>query len=69
MTDDAPAGLCGTCGWAREVKGGHGSSFTLCRRSADDPRYPRYPRLPVRQCEGYDRAARFPAGNDPERRD
>jgi hypothetical protein len=30
-----------------------GSTFSLCRRSREDPVYPRYPRLPVLSCPGY----------------
>ncbi|HTA12762.1 MAG TPA: hypothetical protein VK765_05005 [Solirubrobacteraceae bacterium] len=32
-----------------------GSTFSLCRRSREDPGFPRYPRLPVLSCPGYER--------------
>jgi hypothetical protein len=48
------AGLCDACRWQREVVSGRGSRFSLCERSAQDPRYPKYPRLPVADCAGYE---------------
>ncbi len=54
---DAPAspsaGLCDSCRHQQVVRNTRGSSFSLCRRSREDERYPRYPRLPVLRCPGY----------------
>ncbi|MBI1817759.1 MAG: hypothetical protein HYR72_22505 [Deltaproteobacteria bacterium] len=59
MSDIAGApkqsGLCADCAHVRWVRSERGSSFVMCRRSADDERYARYPRLPVRTCSGYER--------------
>jgi hypothetical protein len=49
------AGLCDSCVHQQLVRNTRGSSFSLCRRSREDPDYPRYPRLPVRECRGYER--------------
>jgi hypothetical protein len=49
-----PAGLCDTCLHQQLVRNTRGSTFSLCRRSRDDPAYPRYPRLPVLACPGYE---------------
>ncbi len=46
-------GLCGGCAFQRIVPNTRGSTFSLCERSATDPRYPRYPRLPVVACDGF----------------
>ncbi|MEA2458902.1 MAG: hypothetical protein QOC95_1874 [Thermoleophilaceae bacterium] len=47
-------GLCDSCVYQRVVRNTRGSSFSLCRRSKDEPeRYPRYPRVPVLACPGY----------------
>jgi hypothetical protein len=35
------------------VRNTRGSTFSLCRRSREDPAYPRYPRVPVLSCPGY----------------
>jgi hypothetical protein len=48
------AGLCDTCVHQQLVHTTRGSTFSLCRRSRDDPSYPRYPRLPVLDCRGYE---------------
>ncbi|HUR87243.1 MAG TPA: DNA-3-methyladenine glycosylase I [Solirubrobacteraceae bacterium] len=48
------AGLCDSCRHQRVVRNTRGSSFSLCRRSKEDERFPRYPRLPVRSCPGYE---------------
>jgi hypothetical protein len=50
-----PAGLCDSCLHQRVVRNTRGSSFSLCRRSKEDDRFPRYPRLPVLSCPGYER--------------
>ena len=47
-------GLCGRCVHARVTGNRRGSTFYLCGRSVDDPRFPRYPRLPVLRCVGFD---------------
>jgi hypothetical protein len=51
-------GLCATCVHARPVVSGRNSTFWLCGRSADDPRFPKYPRLPVVRCAGFEPVAR-----------
>ena len=51
----APRGLCGTCAFARLVTSSRGSSFVLCGRSEDDPRFAKYPPLPMLACPGYER--------------
>jgi hypothetical protein len=51
------AGLCDTCAHQQLVRNTRGSSFSLCRRSREDPDYPRYPRLPVLECRGYEARA------------
>jgi hypothetical protein len=53
-----PAGLCDRCRHQQIVRNTRGSSFSLCRRSKDEPeRFPRYPRLPVLACPGYEAPA------------
>jgi hypothetical protein len=47
------AGLCDTCAHQQLVRNTRGSTFSLCRRSREDPAYPRYPRVPVLSCQGY----------------
>jgi DNA-3-methyladenine glycosylase I len=49
-----PAGLCDSCRHQRVVRNTRGSSFSLCRRSKDDERFPRYPRIPVLSCPGHE---------------
>jgi hypothetical protein len=51
-----PAGLCDSCRHQQVVRNTRGSSFSLCRRSREDERYPRYPRLPVLSCPGHEPA-------------
>jgi len=58
-----PTGLCETCAHRQEVRNTRGSSFSLCRRSREDPAYPRYPRLPVLSCSGYEARASPPPGD------
>jgi hypothetical protein len=48
------AGLCDKCLHQQQVRNTRGSTFSLCKRSRDDPSYPRYPRLPVLACRGYE---------------
>lgn len=48
------AGLCDSCVHQQLVRTGRGSTFSLCRRSKIDSRYPKYPRLPVERCPGYE---------------
>jgi len=59
-----PVGLCDSCRHQQVVRNTRGSSFSLCRRSREDERYPRYPRLPVLSCPGYEPA---PAEAESER--
>lgn len=47
-------GLCGLCRHRREIQSRRGSTFLLCERSREDPRYPRYPPLPVFRCVGFE---------------
>jgi len=54
------AGLCDACAHQQLVRNTRGSTFSLCRRSRDDPSYPRYPRLPVVDCPGYEPARPAP---------
>jgi hypothetical protein len=49
------AGLCDSCLHQQLVHNTRGSTFSLCRRSREDPAFPRYPRLPVLACPGYER--------------
>ena len=52
--DAPPVGLCDSCRHQQVVRTTRGSSFSLCRRSKNEPdRFPRYPRLPVLRCPGY----------------
>lgn len=55
MSGAPPVGLCETCRHQQVVRNTRGSSFSLCRRSRDDDRYPRYPRLPVLRCRGHEK--------------
>ncbi len=57
MTPDARVGLCATCAHAKPVTSARGSTFWLCGRAAEDPRFPKYPRLPVLRCPGFERRA------------
>jgi hypothetical protein len=56
------AGLCDSCMHQQLVGNTRGSTFSLCRRSREDPAYPRYPRLPVLECAGYEPVQAGPAG-------
>jgi hypothetical protein len=47
-------GLCARCANARRIFSARGSTFWLCRKAADDPRFPKYPRLPVLRCPGFE---------------
>jgi hypothetical protein len=38
----------------RRIVSDRGSVFILCRRSAEDSRFPKYPRLPVIGCAGFE---------------
>jgi hypothetical protein len=50
-----PVGLCDRCVHQRVVLNTRGSSFSLCRRSTEDKRYPKYPPIPVLRCPGFER--------------
>jgi hypothetical protein len=54
MNAPPAVGLCDGCRHQQVVRNTRGSSFSLCRRSREDERYPRYPRLPVLSCPGYE---------------
>jgi hypothetical protein len=58
----ATAGLCDACAHQQLVRNTRGSTFSLCRRSREDPAYPRYPRLPVLACRGYEPVELEPSG-------
>jgi len=58
--DLAGVGLCATCKHMRRITSDRGSVFYLCELAKVDARFPKYPRLPVVECEGYERDARFP---------
>jgi hypothetical protein len=47
-------GLCDSCVHQQLVRNTRGSTFSLCRRSRDQPEYPRYPRVPVLECAGWE---------------
>jgi len=47
-------GICDSCRHQRLIGNTRGSTFSLCQRSRDDPRYPRYPRVPVTTCPGHE---------------
>jgi hypothetical protein len=51
---DRGFGLCATCGHARRIRSGRGSTFLRCGLSDTDPAYRRYPAIPVVECSGYD---------------
>jgi hypothetical protein len=54
-TSQGPAaGLCESCVHQQLVRNTRGSTFSLCRRSREEPAYPRYPRLPVLECAGHE---------------
>jgi hypothetical protein len=59
------AGLCDTCRHQQIVRNTRGSTFSLCRRSKTEPRFPRYPRLPVVECAGWEQ--RSPSPSSPPR--
>ena len=62
MSGPPAVGLCETCRHRQVVPNTRGSSFSLCRRSREDERYPRYPRRPVLRCRGHE--ARDPEGEE-----
>jgi hypothetical protein len=46
-------GLCDSCVHQKLIHNTRGSTFSMCLKSRDDPRFPKYPRLPVVKCDGY----------------
>jgi hypothetical protein len=38
----------------RVIGNTRGSSFSMCLRHRDDPRFPKYPRIPVVSCPGFE---------------
>lgn len=54
MASRAAAGLCDSCMHQQLVTNTRGSTFSLCKRSKDEPEYPKYPRLPVLRCRGHE---------------
>ncbi|MCW8132840.1 MAG: hypothetical protein KIS92_21010 [Planctomycetota bacterium] len=55
------AGLCETCAHVKTLRNDRGSVFYMCTLADRDARFRRYPPLPVRACEGYERAGERPA--------
>ncbi|GAB4321108.1 MAG: hypothetical protein Kow0010_01280 [Dehalococcoidia bacterium] len=53
---DPAIGLCSLCAHARMIVSGRGSVFWLCGLAATDPRFRKYPPLPLRECDGFERA-------------
>jgi hypothetical protein len=51
---DPRSGLCPRCRHVKIVASQKGSTFFLCLRAAEDPRYPKYPPQPVVSCRGYE---------------
>jgi len=47
-------GLCAICRHCRVIPAAR-SSFYLCTRAFDDPRFRKYPPLPMLRCAGYER--------------
>ena len=60
---DQRVGLCATCRHARVVPGAR-STFYMCARSFEDPRFRKYPPLPVIRCIGYERRVEIPPSGD-----
>lgn len=50
-------GLCSVCLHVRVTGNRRGSTFYLCGRAAQDPRFRRYPSLPVVRCDGFEPAS------------
>lgn len=48
-------GLCPDCRHVKIVATDRGSTFLLCGRSRNDPRFSRYPPQPVVACAGFER--------------
>lgn len=61
-------GMCRSCRHLRVVTARANSRYYRCDRSTFDRRYPKYPRLPVRVCDGHDRAPAPPPGRTPPSR-
>lgn len=64
-----PVGLCDRCRHQQVVRTTRGSSFSLCRRSKEDTRYPKYPRIPVLSCPGYEPRGTGTGGEDEQHRE
>ena len=50
-------GLCAACAHAKVIKSAKGSTFMLCGRAKEDPRFSKYPPLPVMMCRGFEENA------------
>ena len=48
-------GLCSACAHQKLISNTRGSTFSMCLRSKEDPRYPKYPPIPVLRCPGFER--------------
>ena len=57
---DRNVGLCSICIHAKRVGSARGSVFWLCRRAAQDRRFPKYPWLPLERCAGFASAGATP---------
>jgi hypothetical protein len=53
LSDPGAAGLCPRCAYVKRLRSDRGSTFLLCARSKDDPRFPKYPPQPVLACDGF----------------
>ena len=58
-------GLCPGCRHVQRVDSQKGSSFWLCRKGKDDPRFAKYPPQPVWSCAGFTASA-APKDDRPE---
>ena len=61
LGDMPTPGLCNRCRHQKLIRNTRGSTFSMCLRAREDPRYPKYPRIPVASCPGFERR---PAGED-----
>lgn len=48
-----PVGLCSACEHQKVITSGRGSTFSMCLKHKEDPRFAKYPRLPVAACPGF----------------
>lgn len=63
ISDSMPGmdpGLCANCRHVKALGNARGSVFYMCTLAERDSRFLRYPPLPVRSCDGYERASSAP---------